>query len=133
MWYNEDKFPNNYSCPPADAYNHNGILYKVSASDEEDDEYLRKTAIEQRNNISNNKLCQACGHSVFLDKEDIIKSKETSSKVSKGVLKKWKHIYSFKPNLNSKILDTPSKNTKNHHTYWHYGNNNIIFCYEQRL
>ncbi|GEM_PF-4563558 len=133
MWYNEDKFPDNYACPPDNAYNYDGVLYKVGASKNEMDSYLRKTYIESKNNISNIKLCQACGHSVYLNKEDIINSKKKSSKVNKGLLKKWKHIYSFMPNSDSKILDTPSHNTKNHHTYWHYGNSNMIFCYEESL
>lgn len=134
MWLNEDKFPKDFTCPPANAYQYTDILYKVSTSIDERDSYLRKTFIETKDNFNNQaRLCQACGHSVYTSADDIINTLNRSGKTNKGLSKKWKHIYSFKPGIKGKVLDTPSKNSKNHHTYWHHGNNAIIFCYVDKL
>ena len=129
MWENKEKFPSKFICPPENSFSYSDVLYKVSTTNKENDSYLRKTFIDNNKPFNNpEKMCQACGHSVFLSKEDVMKSKKLKGKVSKGVLRKWNYINSFKPSHNSKILPTPSKTSHNHHTYWHYGEYNILFC-----
>lgn len=133
MWENEEKFPSAFECPPKNAFSYMDKLYKVSATNKENDRYLRKTMSDDKKISSPEKMCQACGHSVFLNEKDLIETKREISKVNKGIAKKWNYINSFKASPGSKILPTPSKTSYNHHTYWHYGDYNMIFCNECQL
>ena len=123
------KFPSNFVCPPKEAYSYSKVLYKFSATNKENDSYLRNTYADSMKPFDNpKKMCQACGHSVFLNEEDMIKLKSSKGRVSKGVMKKWNYINAFMPSDKSKILNTPSKTSRDYHTYWHYGKINMIFC-----
>ncbi|MCG1129266.1 hypothetical protein K4R68_03815 [Staphylococcus epidermidis] len=125
MFENEDKFPKaeEYVCPPKKAKDAHGMtLYKFNNNKKIPSEYLEPMISKGSNKPKNNKQrCLMCGHSVFLN-YDFVKVLASNNRVSKGILKKWKYVYKIIGGSNSKLLETPTKNFENHHTYWHFGN-----------
>lgn len=132
MYEYEEEFPdkNTYICPPLNSTEASNIIfYKCSDTDKLPSDYMLPLIERGNSPNTDDKRCQMCAHSVFLNIEDITNLLNKKSKLTKGVKGKWKYIFSFDGAINSKFLHTPSKMNKQHYTYWHYGRDDIKYVY----
>jgi hypothetical protein len=105
-----DYFPEN--CPPSTAKAATGIVYRfVRKNPPENGDFIGYRLLHPLEDYKE-KTCQACGISVYRDKNDLLKMQ------SRVPAKKGSHI--AKGNLNpdiGQILPTPHQGDS-HHTWW---------------
>ncbi len=105
-----DHFPEN--CPPPEATEARGIAYRlVKNNPPEDGDFISHKLLHPEEGYKG-KTCQACGISVYRDKNDLLKMQNRIPAMRGG------HI--AEGNLNpdiGKILATPSHGNS-HHTLW---------------
>ncbi len=108
-----DFYPEN--CPPAEAEQASGTVYRLVRHDPPQAEDL-KTYFEENPRFFDSKpelLCKGCGVSVYTDLRDIRRLKKRSKKL------KNRHIAEGKLNPTlGRIQHTPSRRRKSHHTWW---------------
>lgn len=96
MYEYENKFPDidTYICPPINSKEACNItFYKCSDTDKLPSDYMRPFIERGKPPKNDEQRCQMCGHSVFLNVEDITSLLNTKSKLTKGVKDKWRHIF----------------------------------------
>ncbi|UXV34227.1 hypothetical protein MUA90_09325 [Staphylococcus sp. IVB6181] len=133
MFENQSEFPdeNLFTCPPLEANDaENLTMYKFNDRDTAPSKYLEPMINKGKKDPDNDdQRCRMFGHSVYLDYKFIADMIGVKSKISKGTPEKWRYVFEFQGSSSSKILSTPSNRYKNHHTYWHFGNDNIQYKY----
>jgi hypothetical protein len=103
------------NCPPEDSQNAFGEVYRIVDHDPPHPDDFRSW---REDNLTNDlpptvTECQACGLSVYRDIADICRVIKRIPRFKKSS----PALGTLKPTL-GKILGTPSKSYKSHHTWW---------------
>jgi hypothetical protein len=102
-------------CPPRNALDVSGVFYRIIKENipQESDFYSWREKNENKNCPTSITECQACGLSVFTDRDDAEQTMRRIPRFKKSRLA----MGSLEPGMGM-IANTPSHTSKSHHTWW---------------
>lgn len=128
VWINEEYFPmNDFVCPPDEAEVYSGEIFRFGLGNSIHEKDFLPLTSEERFRLKNQNnyklLCQGSGLSSYKTFEDSKVNYDRITKNAPGLKKKFKSICKIEIDVeDGLVMNTPSKNTLNHVTWWGYKN-----------